>query len=507
MSAHSDFDVIVIGAGLGGLTCAAKLASRGRHVLLIERKPHIGGTSFHFFRQGFSFPMGPLSFSHPDVVLNILKEIGTADILDFQRSHFQLLTPDLDIVMSKPMSEIEGSLCIKFPNESAGIREFFSRIKAIMPLTHERHMWHPDYRMIGDPAEPAPEGGIQALDECDRKLAKDITDELFEDLTLRNFLGNQGSYVPRMSLSYLASMWDVMSETGIWYPQGGTQHLASILHDTFQKFGGETRVAQPVQKILVDKGRIEGVVTPDKKTIRSNWVVSNADPKTVFMTLISSDLLPEAFTRSVRTIPYTPSEICVYLGVDPSHVDFSRMRAPHALYRKKIQVKAVTHPFDFEDREFEVCLWSKKDPRNAPDGKAAVILRCGMDYDLFNDWRTGERQRKAGYKEWKTDLARRLIRTAEGLLPGLEQSITTIEVATPLTYRDWGYRYKGSLAGWTWHSEQAQNLPGKLLITTPFPNLLLAGIFATSELFLGGVPTAMYTGSQAADFILDSYQS
>jgi len=504
MTAHSDFDAIVIGAGLGGLTCAAKLASRGRHVLLLERKPHTGGTSFHFFRQGFSFPMGPLSFSHPNVVLSILKEIGAPDGLDFKRSHFQLLTPDLDIVMSKPLPELEESLCKKFPGEISGIREFFSRIKGIMPLTHERHTWHPDYRLTGDPSSPVPEGGIRALDECDRILAKDIAEDFFGDQTLRNFLGNQSSNAPRMSLSYLASMWDVMSETGIWYPEGGTPRLTSILHNLFNNFGGETQVATPVDKIRVHKGRIEGVVTDDQKIIRSDWVVSNADPKTVFSTLISSDTLPEAFCHAVRTIPYTPSEMCVYLGVDPTQVDFSRMRAPHVFYRKKIQVNASVPPFDFDYREFEVCLWSKKDPQNAPDGKAAVILRSGMAYDLVDEWRTGHRQRKSGYKEWKLDQARRLVRTAEGLLPGLEKSITTIEVATPLTYRDWGYRYKGSLAGWTWQSARAQGLPGKLLITTPFPNLLLAGIFAASELFLGGVPTAMYTGSQAADFILDS---
>lgn len=502
MVAQSDFDVIVIGAGLGGLTCAAKLASRGRRVLLIERKPHIGGTSFYFSRQGFRFPMGPLSFSHPDVVLNILKEIGISDVLTFQRSHFQLLTPDLDIVMSKPLAEIEKLSCEKFPREITGIAEFFSRLKKIMSITHERHKWHPDYRLIGGPAAPVPDSGLQASAEYDRKLAKETVEELFKDQTLRNFLGNQSSYEPRMSLSYLASMWDVMSQTGIWHPEGGTQHLAIILHDLFKRFGGETLTATPVQKIRRIDGRTEGVVTRDQKSFRTNWIVSNVDPKTVFSTLLSYDDLPGTFYRTLRTTPYTPSEICVYLGVDPSYVDFSRMSAPHVFYRKRLHSHRIMQPFDFENREIEVCLWSQKDSQYAPEGKAAVILRCGMAYDLFAKWRTGERQRRVGYKEWKMDLARRLIRSAEGLLPGLEKSITTIEVATPLTYRDWGYRYEGSLAGWTWHSAQAKDLPQKLLIRTPYPNLLFVGIFAASELFLGGVPTAMYTGSQAADFIL-----
>ncbi len=59
------YDVIVIGAGIGGLSCAAFLVNGGRRVLVLEKGPHIGGTSHIFRRGGFGFPMGPLSFSFP----------------------------------------------------------------------------------------------------------------------------------------------------------------------------------------------------------------------------------------------------------------------------------------------------------------------------------------------------------------------------------------------------------------------------------------------------------
>jgi len=78
-----------------------------------------------------------------------------------------------------------------------------------------------------------------------------------------------------------------------------------------------------------------------------------------------------------------------------------------------------------------------------------------------------------------------------------------MEIATPLTYRDWGQRHCGSIAGWTWSVKNEEALGGKILVVTPVPNLLMTGIYAASELFLGGVPTAMYTGSLAADSILE----
>jgi phytoene dehydrogenase-like protein len=90
----------------------------------------------------------------------------------------------------------------------------------------------------------------------------------------------------------------------------------------------------------------------------------------------------------------------------------------------------------------------------------------------------------------------------ETILPDLSKAIEVQEVATPLTYRDWGSRYEGSIAGWTWSPEGSGLLPGKVLVRTPVPGLFAAGVYAAAELFLGGVPTALYTGSLAADYIL-----
>jgi len=71
-------DVVVIGAGIGGLTCAAKLAKNGLEVLVLEKNPHIGGTSFIFKRDEYYFPMGPLSFSFPGRVNAFFYELYAA---------------------------------------------------------------------------------------------------------------------------------------------------------------------------------------------------------------------------------------------------------------------------------------------------------------------------------------------------------------------------------------------------------------------------------------------
>ena len=78
-----------------------------------------------------------------------------------------------------------------------------------------------------------------------------------------------------------------------------------------------------------------------------------------------------------------------------------------------------------------------------------------------------------------------------------------MEIATPLTYSDWGQRYEGSVAGWSRDIKKIR-IQTKLLTENPIKNLLLVGIYSVLEPFLGGYPVSMYTGSSAADLILET---
>jgi phytoene dehydrogenase-like protein len=68
------YDAVVVGAGMGGLACASRLAREGLRVVVLEKCPHVGGTSYIFRRKGHAFPMGPLAFSFPQKVKTLLDE-------------------------------------------------------------------------------------------------------------------------------------------------------------------------------------------------------------------------------------------------------------------------------------------------------------------------------------------------------------------------------------------------------------------------------------------------
>ncbi|MDH5743983.1 MAG: NAD(P)/FAD-dependent oxidoreductase, partial [Candidatus Aminicenantes bacterium] len=502
------YDVIVIGAGIGGLSCAAKLTKQGKKVLLLEKDHHTGGTSYIFRRNGYAFPMGPLSFSYPQRVLTFLESIGIKKKIDFKRNHFQLVSPYFDIVYSRPFEEFKEDLKTTFRDEKK-IDLFFIAFEEIIASIKDISSWHPEY-FLGEHKKTVLknmhndlQNKMNRIKDYSRTPCNKMLESHFNSQVIKNLLGSQGTHLPVMSLLNLALMWSIMSFEGIWFPSCGIHGLTDLMKEAFLSSGGELRTGFPVEKILIADGRASAVVCMDNEVCEADWIVSNADYKRTFFELIAERALMKPFLKNLGKIPYTQSELCVYLGIDPLKVNLKAMRAHHLFFRRLYDPNKRPKHEDFDNREIEICLWSDNAPELVPPKMATLVLRVGFPYDHFSGFWTGEKRRKKDYRPYKEKLAWSLLRTVENILPGLSSAVEVMEIATPLTYQDWGQRHRGSLAGWTWSVKNEKALGGKILVETPIPNLLMVGIYAASELFLGGVPTAMHTGSLAADIILE----
>lgn len=504
------YDAIIIGAGVGGLSCAAKLANQGKKVLIVEKIHHIGGTSHIFKRMNngrYFFPMGPLSFSHPDKVRNMLNEMGIESEIGFKQSHFQLITPEIDIIYSQPWTRFQKKLIQRFPEDSKGIKQFFNELNKVIKAIHHVEEWHPDFTLNAIqkfPSDSIPKkykNDYDIIEQYSNISSKDILNKYLSNSTLKKLLGSQGTYEPVMNMVHLAFMWNVMSIKGIWYPSIGIHGINEQLENSILQNGGEILLNSPVKEILIEDRKAVGIEIEEFKVFNAPWVVSNADYKTTFLDLLDTTKVPFDHLQTVQNSAYTGSELCVYLGAKGDEIDLSNLRAEHIFYRKNMKPPSPEEKVAFDKKEIEICVWSEKEPKSAPEGMISLILRTNMDFDHFHSWRTGVKQRKEGYGEYKQKLAKALIKVVDTIIPGILGAHTIVDIATPLTYLDWGKRYRGSIAGWSRDLEKITGFKRKVLVKTPIDHLLAVGIYSYLEPFLGGYPVSMHSGKIAAEYI------
>ncbi|MFB3884056.1 MAG: phytoene desaturase family protein [Thermodesulfobacteriota bacterium] len=503
---RNKWDTIIVGAGLGGLTAAAKLVGAGRRVLILERNPHPGGTAYVYNRRGFSFPMGPLGFSHPGLVRSILRDVNVEDNLALHRVHYRIRAFGCDVPLTLPSAEMVKALSERFPSDAQAVEMFFQEMKAILSPSS-----HPNSKT--DSSAPA---------DLYRSSASDYLSRRIRDWRLRRILGSIGTREPYSGLPLLAAMWKLMTEEGIWYPESGLRVLSEKLVEAVtgrsdaekaSEVPGEIKLGTEVSNIRVENGKVVGVTLRDGSKIDSPSVVSNADYKTTFLSLLDRRKIPSQWYRAVHQARQTGSILQVSLGVDKGKTDLSSFHeASRLIYRSREAVRAPEgidwnaveiDPASLAKEELEVSLWSKEDESLAPGGEAVVVIRTEAEYSHFARFRLGWRKRAPGYEAYKTRLGNALVKEAENLIPGLEGSIQVMDVATPLTFEDQGGRSGGAVAGWSWDYEDFQDEKPKELIRTPIQGLYMAGYQAFSALFAGGIPTAMESGKRAAQTVLE----
>jgi all-trans-retinol 13,14-reductase len=509
------WDTIIIGAGLGGLTAAAKLVRSGKRVLVLDRNPHPGGTAYNYRRGQFVFPMGPLGISNIGIVSRIFADVTGGKGLKYQRVHYRFMAFGLDIPLSMPFRRMVDELTRFFPAESDRIHRFFQDVAETVSIVQ------PGSRTDDSMGSKAISGMSAA------EYLQNIN-----DWRLRRILGSIGTAEPYAGFALLASMWSLMCREGIWLPYGGLRRLCDELIEVVTCYGepgglghgtvesksseanGIVKLRTDVKRIRVNKGKVAGVVLTDGSIIDSKSVISNADYKMTFLDLFDASDIPPELYSSVSRARQSGSVLQVCLGVKRRRVDLSVFRdASRIIYRRSDGTLEQNDEIDWREpmirpeavarQELEISLLSQQDPNLSPPGGAVIVVRTGAPYSHFVNFRLGRCQRTSAYGEYKIQLARALLNETSRILPGLDRAISTMDVATPLTFRDQGGRSEGAVAGWSWKYEDSGDSVPRELILTPVEGMYMAGYQAFSMLSLGGVPTAMESGRRAAQAVLD----
>jgi prolycopene isomerase len=509
-----NYDVIIIGGGMGGLSCGAWLAHHGLKVVIIEQNQQVGGFCSSYKRNGFNFTLAASEVTgttENGLITRTVRALGIENEIEFipLEQGYHVHFPDFDYYIYSGGGDARQRFMEQFiklfSGEANGIRRFFKTLGKINAQA--------DYAaFLGTrPADIA-----RILFKCPtvvRNMSRGITafmNDCVTDPRLRAALSINSTCAnlppSKMSVMGIAGL---LIEGGLSIPhvRGGAQAVPEAFAKSVRQNGGEILTGRLVEKILVQNNRAGGVrlvTSPlavserdDSKTgapieIAAKYVVSNASARQTFFRLLGREHVGRAYLAKLGRLEPSPPFCALFLGLD---MDLKKMGLVPALHIHTSTYDTEQHFKNLKSRLlnehepdplFRFQLANLSDPTSAPPGKTALVIH----------------QIPAPVEGWEDpDFEKRvadvMIQRAERKIPGLSRHIEYREFWSPRTVNT--YVMSGEDASMGWALTPRQVGPKRLAQETPVQNLFLSGHWTRPAL---GIIATVISGLQSARIIL-----
>jgi all-trans-retinol 13,14-reductase len=476
---------IIIGSGLGGLSCGVILAKNGYEVTVLEQGDQIGGC-LQCFRRGDSiFDTG-------------MHYIGSADEKQTLHTVLRYLGVDTRIKLSRlnPM----GYDIISFMGEryafANGRERFIDTLAQHFPQSRDELARY--YDLINLVASSS---AVHSLNrnvdlninaEYQMRSVNEVIDSVVSDPLLRQVLaGIQMCYAgekDRTPFSTHALISDFYNQSAFRIV-GGSSTLADALADTIRALGGTVLTRQKVTRIACDNSRAKAVITETGDHYLADLVVSAIHP-TRTIDLIDSYLLRPAYRQRLRNVRNTTGAFTVYLKFKPNTVKY--MDSNLYVYRGD----STWGCEDYSNETWpESLLYMHFCHEDKPEYARTGEILAYMSFEETRRWMgTHIGHRGEEYELFKADRAERIIDALECEMPGIRNGIASYYTSTPLTYFDYTGIPDGSMYG---VAKEVNALGvGSVSCKTRIPNLLLTGQSITSHGMLGVLAGSLVTCSE-----------
>lgn len=508
MDAAQDYDVIVIGSGIGGLAAGGLLARlERRRVLVLESHFKLGGFTHTFQRKGFHWDVGIhyLGGLREGSTLRGLFDLVSGGHLKWQQMPHVLEVfhyPELTFEVPSDPHEYIAALVSAFPADADGIARYFADVRRASDwYGRETYRW-------SAPAVLRAGMGLAGL--RDRSLAltttKDYLEKHVTDPRLRAVLASQwGDYGLPPSRSAFSVHALVVQHYlhGGWYPVGSSRTIADGAKEVIESRGGACLVDHTVEEILVEGGHAVGVSVSYKKgrgprhaTFRAPVVISDAGAHTTATRLLPPGAAPR-LTASVATAEPSVSTVTLYLGLRDSPAVLGFTGANHWY-------------FDSYDHDGTRARWGEvlngRPPgaylsfpslKDAESHRHTAEVIAFVEYGAFEEWRDEPWKRRGpDYEALKTRISEGLLDLVERHHPGFRDLVVFAELSTPLTVEGFTGHREGGIYGLAATPRRIRDhlVPA----TTEVEGLYIAGSDACSP----GVAGALMGGAFAAGAVI-----
>lgn len=510
-SLEDNWDAIVIGSGMGGLTTAALLARhRGQRVLVLERHYTAGGFTHVFRRPNYEWDVGvhyigqvsdPRSrvraaFDH--LTDGRLEWAGMPDVYD--RIVIGGRTYDFPSGTERFRERMKGY----FPGEGAAIDRYLALVKEAAGASGlyfaEKAVPGPIARLAG------PLMRRRFLSYADRTTAN-VLGSLTSNRELMAVLAGQwGDYgLPPSESSFAIHALVVRHYLGgASYPVGGSSQIAETIAPVIGAAGGRIVVGADVSRIVTNAaGHAVGVRMADGREFRAPAVISDAGAWNTFARLLDPELAAvRGLLEPLRTIPPSMSHLCLYVGLKHDGAPPDTGAANLWIYPDADHDAGIARFVADPSGPFPVVFISfpsAKDPTFSAryPGRSTIEVVAPAPYDTFERWAdTRWKKRGADYDQFKQSLTRRLREELERHVPAVRGRIDYAELSTPLSTRHFANYEHGEVYGLS--AVPARFRLAWLGARTPVRNLYLTG----SDVATPGVAGALFGGVITASLLL-----
>jgi len=488
------FDAIIIGSGLGGLSCAAAFARQGFKVLVLEQHSKAGGYATTFERPGgfvFDVSLHSTTVGERHGVSNLIAGFPEIEDVEFvpHPSLYRAIFPNHEIrAGQRDLPGYIRTLSGSFPEEREGIQALFDDMAAV---NREVAKWSAAGGKMDMSRMAADFPHVMA---CYGRTWGAMMDKRIKDPKLKAIVSCLWTYygLPPSKLSsfyYALPTIEYLTEGG-YYPKGRSQAISNAFVKFIERRGGKVLLSTRVEKILAKDGAAYGVKTAAGQEYRARAVVSNANAYDTFHKMLQPDDQLTAYLARMDRFSVGLSSFIVFLGLKQDLVRKLGLRDTEIFYAAGYDPEAgyqAALNADMSDAGFGAMLYDNLFEGYSPAGKNTLTLIKLQGYDHWKPYEAAyQKGDKAAYRKEKERMAEILIRQAEqALLPGLSKAIEVKEVATPLTNVRYTGNYRGAIYGWDQTVDNSE--PRRLPHVTPVRNLYLSGAWTSPGGGYGGV--------------------
>lgn len=487
-----DYDVIVIGSGIGGLTAGSLLARAGKSVLVLESHDRPGGYAHGFKRKRYCFDSGvhlisgcgAQGYRGGQIIHKVLCALDQQQAIQFigidPFSHAYY--PGMDVALPQTLEAFVERMGELFPAQKQGLTDL---TRLCLQVAEEITV--ADEMMTGVDHARAQQL-MPALFKYRKATLAEVAKQFIDDPKLLGIFASNWPYLglppSQVSFVYWSTMLIGYMVDGAYYCKGGFQKLADTLVEGLRQHDGDIRFKAKAEKILIEDGQVKGVLI-NGENLSAPVVISNADIRTTVCDMVGEQHFSPRYLQRINKMRHSLSIFVVYIATD---IDLASLNIAHEsfCYRDFDHETSYAHTCDGDISWLSITAPTLVDPDLAPKGQHLLLLTTLLPYRAVESWR----EAKSGYMDTMVELAGHYI-------PNLKDHILFIEGGSPATMRRYTQNYQGAAYGWDVSPSQVG--PARLPNQSPLKGLYFAGHWTSPG---GGVYGVSVSGVQTAQKVL-----